>query len=89
LNVFIEVGVAERSASELHKPTKNLKGNLGLSYLRDRHAARVNMRFVGEYEDNASINNRIGDVDIDSYYAFDVNYTYTYTVPVKESFVPQ
>ncbi|MFT5013394.1 MAG: iron complex outermembrane receptor protein [Patiriisocius sp.] len=61
----------------------DLKGNLGLSYLRDRHTARLNMRFVGEYEDNASINNRIGDGDIDSYYAFDFNYTYT--VPVNDS----
>jgi outer membrane receptor protein involved in Fe transport len=55
----------------------DLKGNLGLTFLRDRHAARLNMRYVGEYEDNASVNNRIGDGDIDAYYAFDLNYTYT------------
>lgn len=55
----------------------DLKGNMGLTFLRDRHAARLNMRYVGEYEDNASVNNRIGDGDIDAYYAFDFNYTYT------------
>ena len=61
----------------------DLKGNLGLSFLRDRHAARMNMRFIGEYEDNASVNNRIGDGDIDAYYAFDLNYSYS--MPLKDS----
>ena len=61
----------------------DLRGNLGLTYLRDRHAARLNMRFVGEYEDNASVNNRIGDGDIDAYYAFDLNYTYA--MPLNDS----
>lgn len=61
----------------------DLKGNLGLTWLRDRHAARLNMRFVGEYEDNASANNRIGDGDIDAYYAFDFNYTYS--MPLNDS----
>ncbi|MFN3237026.1 MAG: TonB-dependent receptor domain-containing protein [Pseudomonadales bacterium] len=55
----------------------DLKGNVGLTFLRDRHSARLNMRYVGEYEDNAPANNRIGDGDIDAYYAFDFNYTYT------------
>lgn len=61
----------------------DLKGNVGVTWLRDRHAARLNMRFVGEYEDNASVNNRIGDGDIDAYYAFDLNYTYT--MPLNNS----
>jgi outer membrane receptor protein involved in Fe transport len=61
----------------------DLRGNLGLTWFRDRHAARLNMRFIGEYEDNASANNRIGDGDIDAYYAFDFNYTYS--MPVQDS----
>jgi len=61
----------------------DLKGNLGLTYLRDRHAARLNMRFVGEYEDNAGPANVIGDGDIDAYYAFDLNYTYA--MPLNDS----
>lgn len=61
----------------------DLKGNLGLSFLRDRHSARLNMRFVGEFEDNASVNNRIGDGELDAYYAFDLNYNYT--MPLNDS----
>lgn len=54
----------------------DLKGNFGLGWLRDNHTARLSMRYVGEYEDNAPANNRIGDGDIDAYYAFDLTYTY-------------
>ncbi len=58
----------------------DLKGNLGFSWLRNRHTARVNMRYTGAYEDNGTANNIIGDGDLDAYYAFDVNYTYTFNV---------
>jgi iron complex outermembrane receptor protein len=61
----------------------DLKGNMGVTYLRDRHAARFNMRFVGSYEDNAGPANVIGDGSIDSYYAFDLNYTYA--MPLNDS----
>tara|TARA_R110002072_G_scaffold56097_6_gene145547 strand:+ start:2751 stop:5960 length:3210 start_codon:yes stop_codon:yes gene_type:complete len=67
----------------LSRSMPDLKGNLGVSYMRDQHSARFNMRFVGEYEDNASVNNRIGDGDIDAYYAFDLNYSYT--MPLNDS----
>ena len=60
----------------LTRSMPDLKGNLGLTWMRDRHMARVNMRFVGAYEDNASANNRIGDGQLDAYYSFDVNYSY-------------
>ena len=67
----------------LSRSMPDLKGNVGVSYLRDQHAARLNMRFVGSYEDNASVNNRIGDGDLDAYYAFDFNYSYT--MPLNDS----
>ncbi len=63
----------------LTRSMPDLKGNVGVSWLRDRHAARANMRFVGAYEDNASLNNRIGDGQLDAYYAFDLNYSYNWT----------
>lgn len=67
----------------LSRSMPDLKGNLGISFLRDRHSARLNMRFVGSYEDNGSPNNIIGDGDIDAYYAFDLNYNYT--LPIGDS----
>lgn len=36
------------------------------------------MRWIGEYEDNAVPNARIGDGDIDAYQAFDFNYSYLF-----------
>lgn len=64
----------------LTRSMPDLKGNLGISWFGagNRHAARLNMRYVGAYEDNASANNRIGDGQLDAYYAFDLNYTYTW-----------
>lgn len=56
----------------------DMRGNLGLSYARGNHTARLNMRWIGEYEDNATPNNRIGDGKIDAYQAFDFNYNYTF-----------
>ena len=67
----------------LSRSMPDLKGNLGVSYRNDAHAARLNMRFVGAYEDNASVNNRIGDGQIDTYYSFDLNYSYT--MPMNDS----
>lgn len=64
----------------LSRSMPDLKGNLGVSYLRDEHSARLNMRFVGAYEDNASVNNRIGDGQLDAYYSFDFNYSYTMSI---------
>ena len=55
----------------------DLRGNLGISYRQNSHTARFNMRFIGGYEDNASVNNRIDDGQIDAYYSFDLNYSYT------------
>ena len=68
----------------LTRSMPDLKGNVGLTFMRDRHSARVNMRFVGAYEDNASINNRIGDGQLDAYYAFDLNYGYSMAVGDSE-----
>ncbi len=68
----------------LTRSMPDLKGNMGLSWLRDNHSARLNMRFVGEYEDNASANNRIGDGDIDAYYAFDFTYNYIWQLDNSE-----
>ena len=56
----------------------DLRGNVGLSYARGNHRARLNMRWIGEYEDNAVPNARIGDGDIDAYQAFDFNYSYLF-----------
>ncbi|MEE4301345.1 MAG: TonB-dependent receptor [Pseudomonadales bacterium] len=56
----------------------DMRGNVGLTWARDRHRARLNMRWIGEYEDNATPNARIGDGKIDAYQAFDFNYNYTF-----------
>ena len=61
----------------LSRSMPDLRGNLGISYRQNSHAARFNMRFIGGYEDNASVNNRIDDGQIDAYYSFDLNYSYT------------
>ena len=61
----------------LSRSMPDLRGNMGISYLKDAHAARLNMRFVGAYEDNGSVNNIIGNGEIDAYYSFDFNYSYT------------
>ena len=61
----------------------DLRGNLGLTWLYDRHSARLNMRYVGSYEDNGDANNIIGDGKLDDYYAFDFNYTYM--MPIGDS----
>ncbi|MDH3641920.1 MAG: TonB-dependent receptor [Gammaproteobacteria bacterium] len=60
----------------LSRSMPDLKGNFGLSWMSGQHSARGNTRFVGAYEDNGSANNIIGDGKLDSYFAFDLNYTY-------------
>ena len=69
----------------LTRSMPDLRGNLGFSFLRDGHAARLNMRFVGSYTDNGASNNIIGDGDIDAYYAFDFNYSYTMQIANNNS----
>lgn len=64
----------------LTRSMPDLKGNVGLTWLRDAHAARINMRFVGGYEDNGSVNNIIGDGQLDAYQSFDVNYSYSWSM---------
>jgi len=61
----------------LARSLPDFRGNVGLSWLRNNHTARVTMRFIGSYEDNGAANNVI-DPDIDPYYAFDLNYAYTW-----------
>lgn len=68
----------------LTRSMPDLKGNVALSWLRNRHSARINMRWVGEYEDNGAANSIIGDGDIDTYYAFDVNYTFAFEIAESE-----
>ncbi|MEM7221283.1 MAG: TonB-dependent receptor [Pseudomonadota bacterium] len=67
----------------LTRSMPDLKGNLGLTWLRNRHMARMNMRFIGSYEDNGAPNNIIDDGDLDAYYAFDLSYNYS--LPVGET----
>jgi outer membrane receptor protein involved in Fe transport len=55
----------------------DLRGNVGLSFARGNHTARLNMRWIGEYEDNAVPNARLSE-RVDDYQAFDFNYTYTF-----------
>ena len=61
----------------------DLKGSLGVTFMRDRHTARLSMRYVGSYEDNGSANNIIGDADINSYQA--VGFSYNYVMPIGDS----
>ncbi len=68
----------------LTRSMPDLRGNLGLSWLRENHSARLNMRFVGSYEDNGAPGNIIGDGDIDPYYAFDFNYSYAWQLDESE-----
>ena len=68
----------------LTRSMPDLKGNVSLSFQRANHSARLKMRYVGEYEDNASSNNRIGDGDIDAYYAFDLSYSYIWQLDNSE-----
>ncbi|MEM7098574.1 MAG: TonB-dependent receptor [Pseudomonadota bacterium] len=68
----------------LTRSMPDLRGNLGLSWFRDNHSARINMRYIGSYEDNGAPNNIIGDGDLDAYYAFDLNYTYAWQLDSAE-----
>ncbi|XOV85581.1 MAG: TonB-dependent receptor plug domain-containing protein [bacterium] len=68
----------------LTRSMPDLRGNVGISWLRHNHSARLNMRYVGAYEDNGSANNIIGDGDLDPYYAFDLNYSYVLQLEASE-----
>ena len=68
----------------LTRSMPDLRGNLGLTWLKSNHTARINMRYVGSYEDNGAPNNIIGDGDLDAYYAFDVNYSYAWQLDSSE-----
>lgn len=61
----------------------DLKGNIGLSFFRERQNLRLNVRFIGPYQDNAAVNNRIGDGEIGTYTA--VDFTYNYLLNVRDS----
>jgi len=63
----------------LTRSMPDLRGSMGLSYLRDRHFARLGMRYVGSYTDNGTAN-AIIDRNLDAYYAFDLNYAYNFPV---------
>jgi len=65
--------------ARLAQALPDLRGNVGLSWLRNRHSARVNMRFVGSFEDNAVVT--IDDGQLDDYFAFDLTYNYAFSVP--------
>jgi len=61
----------------LARSMPDLKGNVGLSWMRSEHAAQIVMRYVGAYEDNAVPSQRLED-EFDPYYAFDARYSYMF-----------
>jgi hypothetical protein len=61
----------------LSRSMPDLRGNVAVNWIQERHSAGLNMRYVGAYTDNGAANNIIGDGKLDAYYAFDASYSYT------------
>ncbi|MGE0621322.1 MAG: TonB-dependent receptor plug domain-containing protein [Pseudomonadales bacterium] len=55
----------------------DLKGDAGLSWMYNRHFARLGMRYVGSYKDDSVPSLRLEE-EFDDYFAFDLNYAYTF-----------
>jgi len=57
----------------------DLKGTAGLSWIYDRHFARLGMRYVGSYKDDSVPSLRLEE-KFDDYVAFDATYSYTFAM---------
>ncbi|NOX51624.1 MAG: TonB-dependent receptor [Gammaproteobacteria bacterium] len=72
---FDAAGFTNRSPTRrLASSMPDLKGSASLTWLYDDHIARLGMRYIGSYTDNAAI---VLERSFDPYYAFDFSYTYT------------
>ena len=77
---FQAAGFTNRDPEKrLARSMPDFKGNVGFSFVRDLHAANLNVRFVGSYEDNALAALRLEN-EFDSYFSVDLRYTYTLNV---------
>lgn len=82
---FDAAGFTNRSPTRrLTESMPDLKGSASVSWLYERNSARLGMRYVGSYEDNAVL--RL-ERSFDPYYAFDLSYSYTFDVGSESALV--
>ena len=82
---FDAAGFTNRSPTRrLARSMPDLKGSASLGWMYDQHMARLAMRYVGSYEDNALL--RLERAS-DPYYAFDLTYSYNFTLAGDNSLV--